>query len=450
MFQNDTRPWAKKRRLIIFGILSPFFVLVSVTIFFAFFSKVESCFDGEQNGMERGVDCGGGCIRICTADVAPLRPVWSNSFEIAEGQYNSVAFIENTNRTAGAQELSYTFSLFNGEEVVAERSGVAVVPPNSTFPVFESRIFTDERQPITSTKFSFKSPGVWQPAAITTQVRSRDFVLTSEKTRPRLDARIENLSEETVFALPVVATVFGPNDQPLTASQTIVPELTGRGEVDIVFTWPNPIGGVVQECTAYDDALIIRDVSASTQTAASSSEAVEDSITRILKTYEPALDSARRIGVITAGFEAELALPLSADVADLATAIEATDNDTFNLAAAANQADVVFTSVQELSRSQLLVIMTDGDEIVDDTFLDSDAYQALRAMQEAGVQVAVVLLGSAVDTTNVPRLEQVGITVVAEAVTNLQSIIPPGSPCTVGATTIDVTPIQQVSFTPIQ
>ena len=77
---SSFRPWAFWRRLY-YG--SGFFLvsaLFCVGIYFVFFAQPATCFDGVMNGSETGIDCGGGCVRVCAADVAAPRVVWAKSF----------------------------------------------------------------------------------------------------------------------------------------------------------------------------------------------------------------------------------------------------------------------------------------------------------------------------------------------------------------------------------
>jgi len=46
-----------------------FLLLMGTGIYFGFFCDPASCFDKEHNSDERGADCGGSCVRICSFDV---------------------------------------------------------------------------------------------------------------------------------------------------------------------------------------------------------------------------------------------------------------------------------------------------------------------------------------------------------------------------------------------
>jgi Mg-chelatase subunit ChlD len=258
------RPWAVWRRMQYgFGFVL-FWILVMVPVYFVFFYQPMSCFDGVKNGDETGVDCGGSCVRICAAEVMPPRIVWSESFEITPGQYNTVAYIENSNQIAGTPALAYTFELLNGSEVVAVRSGTTILPPNSVYPIFEGRIQTTGGVTVTDTRITLEPAELWLPASVgRDQFRTLDIELTGADNRPRLNAKIENTELILARDVEVVATIFNRAGQPLTASQTYIPNFNARSVQDITFTWPNSIARTVRSCEVPSDVIMVLDRSGS-------------------------------------------------------------------------------------------------------------------------------------------------------------------------------------------
>ncbi|MDP6250283.1 MAG: hypothetical protein QGH26_05690, partial [Candidatus Pacebacteria bacterium] len=57
--------WSSKNRSIYLGGLILILVIVFALPVYNIFNKEPTCFDGKQNSNERGVDCGGGCEKIC-------------------------------------------------------------------------------------------------------------------------------------------------------------------------------------------------------------------------------------------------------------------------------------------------------------------------------------------------------------------------------------------------
>ena len=95
------RPWAFWRRVQYGGGVAVFFIALFTAVYYLYLFQPASCFDGIQNHGETGVDCGGPCVRICTASVASPEIEWVQAFENGSGQYNAVASVNHPNLTAG-------------------------------------------------------------------------------------------------------------------------------------------------------------------------------------------------------------------------------------------------------------------------------------------------------------------------------------------------------------
>lgn len=160
---RTTRFWALKRQLI----YGTFFALIGLLflayIYMSYFYQAPNCFDNLQNFDETGIDCGGSCVRICPFDASQPNVKWARSFKVTEGQYNAVAYVENSNRLAASPAVNYTFSLYDEAGLILERSGTTILPPDSVYPIFEGRIMTGSRIP-TRTFLDIEPPELWQPA----------------------------------------------------------------------------------------------------------------------------------------------------------------------------------------------------------------------------------------------------------------------------------------------
>jgi len=105
------RPWAFWRRTQYVAGIMVFLSLVSLVVYAKYFYEPANCFDGLLNGDERGIDCGGGCVRICAIDVLPPKALWAQSFRVTDGQYNAVAYIENKNLLDLVQKLQHKLEI---------------------------------------------------------------------------------------------------------------------------------------------------------------------------------------------------------------------------------------------------------------------------------------------------------------------------------------------------
>lgn len=258
------RPWAFWRRLAYGSGFLSFWLVVGVTTYFINTYAPPTCFDNLQNGGEGGIDCDGSCVRICASSVTPPKVNWANSFRIVEGQYNAVAYVENKNAVAATPALKYTFKLLDQGTVIAERSGVTILPPNSVYPIFEGRILTTDGRVPTETTITLEPVELWQPATIgRTQFRVLENDLTDTDARPRLSARIENTELVPAKDVEVVATIFDGQGKAVTASQTFIDNLDPRSTKEVVFTWPNSIAKTVRSCEVPSDIMLVLDRSGS-------------------------------------------------------------------------------------------------------------------------------------------------------------------------------------------
>jgi Mg-chelatase subunit ChlD len=257
------RPWAFWRRTQYVAIFSVFLLLLGSGAYFGFFYEPANCFDGRKNGEERGVDCGGKCARVCALDVRAPTVLWSRAFRVTDGQYNAVAYIENTNQNVGSPEVRYTFELYDRDGLITTKSGTTVLPPDSVYPIFEGRINTGDRIP-TQAQIVLEDPELWLPATAGREqfvVEGRELV--NADSGPRLNAQITNTALTEAKNVEIVATIFDTRGNALTASRTIVPIFGSRTTENVVFTWPEPIAKTVRSCEVPTDVVLAIDLSGS-------------------------------------------------------------------------------------------------------------------------------------------------------------------------------------------
>lgn len=239
--------WATQRKIIITTIL---FLVIAVPVAFLFnyvFSKPPTCFDGVKNQDEQGIDCGGNiCAALCPVSVKDLVTVWDpRLFKVADGLYSTVVYVENPNVNAGAKQVPYTFKFYDSVDknvVIAERSGVIDIYPEKAFPILETGISTGKRSASRVT-FSFDRPARFEKMAPRVEkVVVKDQVIVDEDTAPRVNARIQNVSVDTVKDVTVTAVIFDDQGNAIAVSQTFVEALTKNETRDISFSWLQPFG----------------------------------------------------------------------------------------------------------------------------------------------------------------------------------------------------------------
>ena len=96
--------WASQRKAAYFGGVFALIALAIGVPLFIYFNRAPSCTDAKQNGGEQGVDCGGSCKKLCTAQTKDLVILWNRAFRVADGAYDVLAMVTNPNLGAGLQE----------------------------------------------------------------------------------------------------------------------------------------------------------------------------------------------------------------------------------------------------------------------------------------------------------------------------------------------------------
>lgn len=238
--------WAQKRKSFYFFIFVLF--LGGGVILPAYFLlyRPPTCFDGKQNGGERGIDCGGKCVKLCPSQYLEPNIIWARAIKVKQNIYSALAYIENPNIDAGADSISYIFRIKDKEGIlIYERKGKTSIPPNKFFAVFEDGISTGEKIPA-EVFFEFTSNALWRKqdnkeSGISV---SRKEISNEEKS-PRIDATLENKTLQHIFNVEVVAIVYDMDDNALGFSRTFIDRFDKEGTQNITFTWPRPFDGIV-------------------------------------------------------------------------------------------------------------------------------------------------------------------------------------------------------------
>lgn len=234
--------WSTGRQLTILFVF--LFIILSIGGIFSLplFLKAPTCTDGKQNGKELGVDCGGPCNNFCSNQVNEIKILWSRSFKVADGVFDSVAYIENQNFDAAAKKILYKFSLYDEQNIlIAERVGKTYLTPNGKIAVFEGGIKTGERIP-KRTFFEIAETPVWEKVSSkatsfsigTRNIRSMD---DNPEGKPYLLVDIFNKSIYNLSNIEVTALLYDENENVFAASRTYIDDLKKDATQEVIFTW---------------------------------------------------------------------------------------------------------------------------------------------------------------------------------------------------------------------
>lgn len=238
--------WSARRQLLYYAVGAIIFGVLGVVVWYTFFTETPICFDGQQNADERGVDCGGSCTLICAADAKAPTLLWSRSFNTAGNLYTAAAYVQNNNTGAGAKKVSYSFQLYDANNLlVVERKGVADLPPIPTVPLIEHNINVGNRV-VTRTQFSFSSVAVWNKIQLDKLPVLRKVQQPLANNGTKLEVEVFNDSLVDARNVVVAAVLFDAGGVARAAGKTLIDRLSRKSSQNVVFTWPKPNPNIVR------------------------------------------------------------------------------------------------------------------------------------------------------------------------------------------------------------
>ncbi|MFA5942771.1 MAG: hypothetical protein WC798_03830 [Candidatus Paceibacterota bacterium] len=232
--------WAARRRFIILLIIGAVAVAFLAIVLIATFYKTPSCTDGVQNQGEAGVDCGGSCAYLCTAQVEPPVVLFTKALDTGTGRTDVVAMVENKNKNAAARKVPYSITLYGeGQVFLQEVTGTLDLPPGVRVPLFVPGVVSG-RQEVTG---AFLDIAADAPRWFAVAGDSRVLPVVSDTTRsgslgaPRIDAVLMNPSARALSNVHVIVLVRNARKEVIAASETIVPSIPADGRATALFTW---------------------------------------------------------------------------------------------------------------------------------------------------------------------------------------------------------------------
>lgn len=230
-------PWTIKRQLTFFAVFL-FVVIIIVAIIFIK-ATAPTCDDGKQNQNEQGIDCGGTC-QPCLGEIKNLIVVWSKVFKLKNGKFDTAAFIDNPNLSAGIPSLKYKFKLYDEKNIlVAIKEGEVFINPNESRLIFETNIDTGQRVPAKA--FLELSNNIeWEriekeKAALV--ISKKEF---SNDSVPKLSAIIDNKSSFIIKDIFSSAVLYDRDRNAVAVSSSRIDYIDGNSSKEMIFTWPEP------------------------------------------------------------------------------------------------------------------------------------------------------------------------------------------------------------------
>lgn len=239
MWHTIRMEWAKKRTWAVWSVLVACALAILLILGFAIFYKTPTCTDGKQNGDETGIDCGGRCSTVCSAEAQPASVRFARVLQ-QSGRNDLIAYVDNPNVDAYAKNASLSIDVYLQDGHVLNRRAYVTLPAKSSTPVFIPGIANSAVQQA----FASFAPGSvlwtkgsgWDASAPDVSNVSVD----GADSRPRITATVANKTAYPQNNVPLVATVFAADGTAIAASQTVVPLLPPQGTAQAVFTWNEP------------------------------------------------------------------------------------------------------------------------------------------------------------------------------------------------------------------
>lgn len=238
--------WGTRRKFTIIAVLFLIVTIVGMYFIYIFFIReVPTCTDGKRNQDERGIDCGGVCVKMCTADALPLVTVWQRVVPISDGVYSAAAYIENQNKTGGIRKLRYEMKVYDKKNILITEPimGETYIGPNQKTVIIENNIYVGNSIPQT-VFFKWLPPITWErtlPGWENIYIKSDSEKIADSTTAPKISARLINTHPTYDYVnLPVAILVYNNQGNLLTLSNTLVDILPHQGDAMVYFTWQKP------------------------------------------------------------------------------------------------------------------------------------------------------------------------------------------------------------------
>lgn len=420
---EEQSDWASRRKSIYLWVIVLILSVVAFFIFWQFWYQTPTCFDGFKNGDETGVDCGGSCTLVCSASA--LSPVvkWDpRFFEIDQGVWNVLVYVENPNIDTVATYAPYTFTFYDANnQVLATREGATILPKNKTVGIFEGGIKLGDKIPKRAS-FDFGKRMVWQKDENPNPdiTISHSPLLRMDST-PRVEAKLVNNEIYDIKNIELVAAVFDGADNTIATSRTFVEELKKDGSAEVFFTWPKPFDLGLKVCETPSNVVLAIDRSGSMQSLGQNPPEPLTSVKQAAAYFVSQLGGSDSVGLIS--FATDASNPAPFDLTkNFSEAISAINQITIlkDGTQYTNIADAIVSAMEKFgddsSNQKILVLLTDGvatrpsnpkgsrSEVEEIAYAETVAKSVAEMAKKSGIIIYTIGLGKGI---NQPFLQQI-------------------------------------------
>lgn len=217
-------------------------MLLAAFLVFLRVKPVPSCTDNRRNQGEEETDCGGSSCTPCSVKHAKdIITYWARIVPLRSGVYDVAAEIENINEAVSSGDVNYTFTLFDGQGVIAERTGNTFMYAHERTLVTEEAIAAD-RVP-TGVRFVITSV-IWQaradlrPAIV---VVRREYAVVEEsdgRRKSTINAIVRNDTGNDFRRALVQFVTLDTQDNLIGANKLVVEDFRAGQSRSLTAVWP--------------------------------------------------------------------------------------------------------------------------------------------------------------------------------------------------------------------
>lgn len=243
---NHMSSWSKRRRLTYLTVIIVVLVGAIIVPGFFIFYRAPTCFDGIKNGNEQGIDCGGGCQRLCPSAFLPPSVAWARFENVAPSLYNVGAYVVNPNIDGEAMDVPYHAALYDAQGgFITEFTGTVTLPPHRNTLAFKGSVNVGKRIPAKAL-FEFSGIPDWHKRAdplAALVIGDKDYA--EDDSGSSLAVTIKNASVHAIDNVGVSVVLYDKDGNAIGFSHTTIDEIPGSGQATAPFTWPENRHGAV-------------------------------------------------------------------------------------------------------------------------------------------------------------------------------------------------------------
>jgi von Willebrand factor type A domain len=294
--------WSIRRQFLFSLIPVAMLVAFSFFVYIKYFKTYPTCFDSVKNGTETGIDCGGTCSLVCQGDAIAPVVLWSKSFNVSGGVWNSVAYIQNPNTGLSAKSVSYEFRLYDKTNtLIVRRQGSIDIPSNKTFVVFEGGVNASGKG-VYRTDFEFLKQAEWIKDNIRDlPVDIENSPIENATTLPKIKGFVTNPNLSQVGPLELTALIMDSKNNVVDASKTVVDVISPGEKVPFVFTWPNTFYSPSDVCKESSNVMFVLDRSLNMQSLSKNPAQPLTDVKNSLVGFVSKLHQGDKVGVLSFG-----------------------------------------------------------------------------------------------------------------------------------------------------